>query len=585
MVSQGDQIKDVASAIDLAAQEVTKFEASQALRMALLSGVPSDVPVNEVTDLAVKAALWAFDYRVSVKQERNRLRAVVEPRFRGASGETEPPEVATTSDEVAEMWNSLASKVTSQWGKARLHHLLFERRFGKPHEHAVASAQNYLAAAKNWEIGLDRAQYLAISLRIARAVNSADLANSIVGQLLDDAAQELAGGEARPGVFLRLVEPILAERQPSSHIAELLESAILKYSDPFIQDELLSLQIVRASDETAKRSLWERRVQIWNKAADRSQGIIRAMHFKKALECAEESQERDLVERAAARLQELRNEDLGLATFTASTSIDESEIERLLAPIRDVGNWQHALLCLYQAYGPSTGNLKQNQARMEAHAREFPLSALFPHQLLGGDGLPRYHPQSEEDRVAMALAEQESFNVQVWAPILATALTRVFETYGIPSEEELAEFFAQSPLVDDSLAHALARAFIRYWMGDAEGAAFTILPRIETLARNLVIAMDRGVYRLQRDQKPGQYPGLGYLLDILKEHGMDESWHRCVLTICANPAGGWNIRNEVAHGFIDNVSAPAAAVVLQVALYLWSLHGSPEEAGDPEGNC
>jgi hypothetical protein len=165
------------------------------------------------------------------------------------------------------------------------------------------------------------------------------------------------------------------------------------------------------------------------------------------------------------------------------------------------------------------------------------------------------------------------------------ALSRITEVYGIPSEAELVEFFTQVPLTNESLARALARSFIRYWGGDPEGAAFTIIPRIETLTRNLVVALDRGVYRLQRDQKPGQYPGLGYLLGLLKEHNMDESWHRCVLTVCANPAGGWNLRNEVAHGFVDDVPAPPAAVVLQVALYMWSLHGRDDqspEGGSPE---
>ncbi|MGX1268103.1 DUF4209 domain-containing protein [Streptomyces phaeoluteigriseus] len=348
----------------------------------------------------------------------------------------------------------------------------------------------------------------------------------------------------------------------------------------FIRDNVLRLQIARASDAGAKKGLWGILVNVWNEAANHSEGLVRATHLKKALECAESSQDHELVEQAAAKLQRLRKEDLRLATFTASTGIDDAEIERLLAPISGAGNWQHALLGLYQIYGPATGNLTQNQARVERHAREFVLSGLLSKELVGGDGLPRYRPQSDGDRDAMALAEQESYNIQMMAPMLAMALSRVADAYGIPSESELAEFFSQTPLTDEDLAHALARAFIRYWAGDAEGAAFTIIPRIETLVRNLVIAMDRGVYRLQRDQKPGQYPGLGYLLDILKAHGMDESWHRCVLTVCANPAGGWNIRNEVAHGFIVNMGMPVAAVVLQIAIYLWSLNGSPDDAND-----
>ncbi|MEU4918956.1 DUF4209 domain-containing protein [Streptomyces parvus] len=580
MTSRDSQIERVAGAIDQAAQASSKFKSARALRETLLSGTPIDVPVEKISDIPIRATLWAFDYAVSVRSENNKQKAVIEPRFRGPSGETDPPQVANVSDEVVEVWHELTSKVSSPWGLARLNHLLFERRFGRPHEHAIAAAQNYLLSAKCWDLGLDRSKFLAVGLRIARSVNSKDQADLILCQLMDDARQELSAGDKRPGVFMRLIDSILSERTPPSGVDDLLVDAFAVYTDPFIRDEILRIKILRAPNLEAKNLLWGKLVQVWGEAADNSQGLVRSTHLKKALECAEESQDRKLIERAAAKLQALRKEELGLATFTSSSSIDEAEIERLLAPVDGAGNWQHALLALYQVYGPATGDLAKNRERMERHAQEFSLSRLFPKELIGGDGLPRYRPQSDEDRDAMDLAEQESYNLQSFAPILAMALSRISEKYGVPSESELAEFFAQTPLTDENLAYALARSFVRYWMGDAEGAAFTIIPRIETLVRNLVIAMDLGVYRVQRDQKPGQYPGLGYLLDILKDHGMDESWHRCVLTVCANPAGGWNIRNEVAHGFIVNVGIPPAAVVLQVALYLWSLNCISDEPAD-----
>ncbi|MEU7529280.1 hypothetical protein AB0A74_26380 [Saccharothrix sp. NPDC042600] len=61
----------------------------------------------------------------------------------------------------------------------------------------------------------------------------------------------------------------------------------------------------------------------------------------------------------------------------------------------------------------------------------------------------------------------------------------------------------------------IGRAFARFWAGDTEGAAFTITPRIEALARNLLVESDAGIYRVQRNQAPGQYPGLRFLLDKL----------------------------------------------------------------------
>jgi hypothetical protein len=144
----------------------------------------------------------------------------------------------------------------------------------------------------------------------------------------------------------------------------------------------------------------------------------------------------------------------------------------------------------------------------------------------------------------------------------------------------MAEFFSRSSIIPPETAASISRCFIRYWAGDAEGAAFTAAPKIETLARNLVLALDAGVYRIQRNEKPGQYPGLGVLLGVLREKGMDESWYRNILTVCGNPAGGPNIRNDIAHGFVDSVGSPGAALLLQCIIYLWNL--VPKSQGDPD---
>jgi Domain of unknown function (DUF4209) len=60
------------------------------------------------------------------------------------------------------------------------------------------------------------------------------------------------------------------------------------------------------------------------------------------------------------------------------------------------------------------------------------------------------------------------------------------------------------------------------------------------------------------------------LLDKLLELGMNPSWHRFVLVVCAHPVG-FNIRNELAHGFLDHVGEVETALLLQAAAYLASL--------------
>lgn len=53
------------------------------------------------------------------------------------------------------------------------------------------------------------------------------------------------------------------------------------------------------------------------------------------------------------------------------------------------------------------------------------------------------------------------------------------------------------------VAAAIARSFIRFFEGDAEGAVYTAIPRIETLTRELVVALDFPTYQTQRVTRPG----------------------------------------------------------------------------------
>ena len=97
------------------------------------------------------------------------------------------------------------------------------------------------------------------------------------------------------------------------------------------------------------------------------------------------------------------------------------------------------------------------------------------------------------------------------------------------------------------------------------------LLKIEALTRNLLIQADVGIYRLQRQQSPGQYPGLRFLLDELLKRGLDASWHRFMLVLCAHVVG-FNFRNELSHGFILSVDDGLAALLLQAAAYLANLN-------------
>ena len=143
------------------------------------------------------------------------------------------------------------------------------------------------------------------------------------------------------------------------------------------------------------------------------------------------------------------------------------------------------------------------------------------------------------------------------AALIAEVLRRVWSKWGPISEGDVTAYLGQRTHVPEPLAAILARGFVRHFTGDFEGSAYTIMPKIEALVRSVVLACGLPVYRTQREKSPGQYPGLGALLPELRKVGLDESWFRFLHTYLASTSGT-NTRNELLHGFVGEITEPAA---------------------------
>lgn len=90
-------------------------------------------------------------------------------------------------------------------------------------------------------------------------------------------------------------------------------------------------------------------------------------------------------------------------------------------------------------------------------------------------------------------------------------------------------------------------------------------PRLQARVRNCRCSRaPRGCISARYGTSPGGDPATSTLSD---EGLLDDSWHQYLRTALAGLAG-WNLRNELDHGFLDNVGAIPAAVMLQCAAHL-----------------
>ena len=131
----------------------------------------------------------------------------------------------------------------------------------------------------------------------------------------------------------------------------------------------------------------------------------------------------------------------------------------------------------------------------------------------------------------------------------------------------MAAFLSRNGHSDSTLAASLARGFLHFWNGDYDACVHVAVPKVEAAARALLRELDEGIYKTQVAQDPGQYPGLYVLLRELEKLALDESWANFLRWLLLGPPG-MNIRNDVAHGFVCDISPVYAALVLRAAALL-----------------
>jgi Domain of unknown function (DUF4209) len=511
----------------------------------------------------------AFDYDESLSQE-----GFFVPMMEGGDF-CYPPRVDALTAEQCDLLGNVADAVRSPVARARLNDLCVVRRFGDVGARSRAAVDAYLEMAganpysldenRRLFVSLGRVDWLGRALALASRMRDADRIEQVVAAIVSAAKDSLAEAEAEPGVALGLIGALVdADRAEAD---DLLSAAQAKYAgDVWNTDEVLVFQLRRLKGDDERRGTLQReRVLGLMEHAETREPLVRMSFLQDAIKLARDYGITDLVQECTRRLESIREEDLDLKEIKVDVPIPPGAIEAGVKEILDAGTWQDALRQLCST--PPSGNVDANRASVEKQMREHPLRSLFPEELLGGDGLPRLRIVTDDDKRSKRLVEHETLSIQLNALVLHPALQGIWEKWGPIPPEELASFLGEQRHVTPDLAAALARAFHRFWNGDAEGALFTAVPRLEALVRALVLAGGLPAYRTQRENKPGQYPGLGALLGMLLAAGFNESWVRYLGTLLSDPMGA-NQRNDLLHGFIDEPGEALATLVLVGVLFL-----------------
>ena len=493
-----------------------------------------------------------------------------------------PPAISRVSADVVALWRDLADLTSHPAARARFSDLLFERRDGVGRDRAVAAGTAYIEAAQiRAEADLDVAAFLVRAWDLSRKVGAWTLLSQACSELIRRAEAEMTSGRGSPGCVLPMIAAVAArparkqltqapETIPEpSVVSQLLETAFDTFTDGYLASQIASMMRSRTDDTAALEEISRREVAAYLAEADASTGMAKQTHLQNAIKIARARGLTDMARRATAQLQAIPVKELGLKSSSWSIRMPRDQVERFLDAFVASPDWRDGLRFFLHTGCPS-GDLGQLRDQERDLGKATVFTSLVTRTILGADGLPRWTAASAEDRQAVQLASLARIRAENQGRVLAEGLGRMVDRYGTPAESDLMIFLAANGQADESLALSLARAFRHYWSSDYEACVHVVVPKIEAAARALLRELDEGIYRLQAAKDPGKYPGLYVLIEELEKLALDESWAYFLRWLLLGPAGQ-NLRNEVAHGFVRDISPVYAALVLRAAALLITL--------------
>lgn len=539
-------------------------------------------------DDPLASAAWAFDYMLlNASREAERYDDVgpFGPVHHLVGREPYPPPLDTVPDETVSLWAKLRELVTHPYLRARLNDLLWERQWSeRPYLDALTAIDAYLEYAPMVD-GIESSEALERAFRLARALKDHNRACRVVEAALRLAEIGLETAAPFPGVVLGLLDIALtySEEDARRRAADLLSHAMDVFDDPWIQEQIIGRQLTAASDgPEQKRETQRRSVDLWREQAAAITGMKRMFFLERALEHARIHGFPEEAEEIRSELQELEFDAGEMQSISTEVELPGDYIENTIAWICSVDNWGDCLSRLL-SLGPLSGSLQQNRETVRQQARQSVFLNVMVQYVRGPGNETIFTARSDEDRVDLALARQESMAIDMASYIAAETLDRFRATHGNSPRAELEAFFT-TPFIERSTAERIAASVEHYAHRRFDECVMVLLPRIERTIRELLRKIGQPVWRepprRSKQQRFGQQRPLWTLLSQL-ENKMDEDWRSYFVTLLVKPLGH-NLRNLYMHGLVDQTTREHAAALIHAVTYLAALRPEAPHRDGPD---
>lgn len=518
-------------------------------------------------------------------ERRERVGSPYAPMFDSDDG-SYPPRPSDVTEQVRRLWRWVLNAVDDAIVQARLADLLYVAEGPSAHADGRRGAKALLTLASGSEwTALNRAECATRALEIYRELNDRDA--------VADAARQTAVlveallKQEHPGpifIALRGLTALKPQDRPDG-LRALLETVIDRFCGTPHEASALGLAADAAADATARRDLRLRQLNARVEEARRADGLGKVALLQRALEFARAygfgAEARTLLK----ELQDIPQSELGLQSVDVSTEIPVDQIRQEVDRICGSGatNTVDALKRLGALVPPPGGSNADVDAEVEREMREFPLSHLFGRTILGPEsGAPHFVANTEENKRRAARGRNRKIYAEYLGGVFLGPLLNAVEAHhGRPSHEVLAEHFA-TDLIGEVRADRVARALELFWEGDHDASAHVLVPRLESILRDIARAQGITVVKYAGEGTFGGSISLNTVMAKLRELNPDVPWLDYLEALLCDPLS-INLRNLIAHGLVGGVGATGAGLLLHAACYLALLgEGPTADSGTPD---
>jgi hypothetical protein len=500
-----------------------------------------------------------------------------------------PPDPRSVAPAVVQLMESLADRLTHPAAVARVNDLLFEGRHGNGRDRAQRAAEAYVELGSVRPVEVDQVKALARAWTLARSVKLADVDTAVRDQMAELALaalpdfDDLPAGLVLPPLELLAQGPLDRTGTDPIDTDVLLAAAAQVVADGDDATVIAQLRRARTTDQGDLAQIIDDELDGYFRRADKraDDGLARVFFLEEASRRARALGRPERAREAAAELQQA-GRAVQYQRFRQKISMPRYIPETYLSGFTQSADWRDGLRYFFETPVP-TKSLKT----IDEHAAD-PVGFLdaVTHVAMGGHGMPRATTDSPEDELASRRDRIAKTYAAHTGHLLATGLDRMRAQYGVPDESQIVAVVMEGGASDPLLARSFAKALRHYWASDYESSVHLAVPKVEAAMRNVLCELDEGIYRVEVGETPGGYPGMHVLLKHLEDLALDESWAYFLRWLFLGPFGA-NLRNEVAHGYVPDISASHTALALRALAMLVTVSGPPtydrlgDELGDP----